>query len=150
MAREHSEISLLPPDVMWYYDLSDVLKASDDADETKNGSTYQKVKEITVPLGILRSRFRIKHDIRGESAVYPHCWSTIYKNGVAYGTEHYRPYHSFQTQTDELLFDPGDTIEVWIKGMYSGSDPHCKDFRIYGTPKNTEGKEISPDEPTWS
>ena len=55
-------------------------------------------------------------------------WGRIYKNGVAFGTEHSDGSGNYVTKTQDLTFATGDTIQLYIK-VQTPEDVFVKNFK---------------------
>ncbi|MNJ48267.1 hypothetical protein D3C77_434570 [compost metagenome] len=93
-----------------------------------SNSSYTKVSTITVgKSGTYRIRFSMRPFYGGAYAQ-----GRIYKNGVPYGV--LRTFSSdrqdgpYQEYTEDLAFNAGDTIELWIAGL----NINYKIPRVYG------------------
>jgi len=92
--------------------------------------TYTKSKSIllrlSVPSAVLRVSFRFNG---GGNATYMGR-ARIYKNGVAYGIEHFAV--AWESYEEDLDFADGDTIELWMFKNGSGGVVYCENFRVLG------------------
>lgn len=152
MPRDDSLISLLPRERQWYYDASDTVLYSDDAVvEETDPYTYTKFKEKTVPMGILTSMFRVKYKVQRSNCQYAH--ARVYKNGEAWGTEHTISFTGdYVDFEDDLAFNPGDKIQVYAdcEDVAGTQYVRVKDFEVCGSPKDIEGNDYDPKQPSWS
>lgn len=57
-------------------------------------------------------------------------YTKIYKNGVAYGPVHSTTSGSYVTASDDLVFNVGDTIEVWYNGSSIPTHMGIKDIKL--------------------
>lgn len=85
--------------------------------QSASNSSYAKVRTIVVgKSGTYRIRFSMRPFYSGSYGR-----ARIYKNGIAYGVE--RTFLSeqqdgpYQEYTEDLAFNAGDTIELWIAGL---------------------------------
>ena len=82
---------------------------------------WVKKKQFTIPHnGTYRVKFNMQ--IGGSSS---EAYGKVYKNGVAYGTQRFEGSAVATTYTEDLLFNAGDTCEIWVmetdssaNGMY--------------------------------
>mgnify|MGYP000856854040 CR=1 FL=1 len=113
------------------YTASDNLLASHDAEQTMRGTSYVKLKTITIPSG---GQFRIKFDLHSSDG-FTAC-ARIYRNGVAVGTERRTTSSSYVTQSEDISgFQAGDTVELWARMIGTSNwDVYVRNFRLYGTP----------------
>jgi hypothetical protein len=95
-----------------------------------NWGYYILLKSIAIPRGgVIRVSFTMKGDSVGHTY-----YGRIYKNGVAVGTERTTSGTSQSTFTEDLVFSPGDTIEVRGHTDVSGSSSvYVSNFRLYAT-----------------
>lgn len=104
---------LIDPD--WFYTIgSDASFHANDANQTTTSDTYNKQKEITLEATVpftytYRIFFHMATSQEGITA-----YGRIYKNGVAFGTEQSTSAAAGEDFTEDLEFDAGDTIELWI------------------------------------
>lgn len=103
----------------------DYVLSKSDTQASSSATSYTKVKEIKV-LGACT--LRIKFDFLG-----PQYSSTgyvrIYKNGVAYGTEHaYSNSQEWITYSEDLSFAADDLIQIYVKS--SGYNSTVMNFRL--------------------
>ena len=109
---------------------SDDLITSDDTEETTASAIYEKRKEFTV---YGTGTYRVKFDLRGYSSP-ENGYGRIYKNGVAYGTEQVVADENFVTKSEDLIFEYGDTVELWAHTVTMNAA--VKNYRLYGFPSN--------------
>lgn len=99
-----------------------------------NPSTYTKAKSIIVPRsGTYRvSRAVRAYDGRGT-------YQRVYKNGVAFSDETFYTNTSYQTFTNDLFFEMGDTVEYWgwAPSGGGGNSGYVKEFRLYALEPST-------------
>lgn len=77
--------------------------------------TYTKVKAVTVNTeGVYRIAFTIKTNSTARTA-----YGQIYKNGVPYGTERTTASTTGTTFTEDLYFDIGDEIQLYLKHSHA-------------------------------
>jgi len=113
----------------YYRITSDSYKASDAEIQTYS-TDYLKVKEFTLSTGFETQNLRIYFEMR---AVGAGAYGKIMKNGAGLGTERYTTSGEYQPYTEDLLFEPGDTIELWIKTDNASYPVRCQNFRILGS-----------------
>lgn len=110
---------------------SNNLKYSSDTERqnTTYDNQYHKQKEFKV---YKNGTYRVKFDAKSSSN-YTGTFVRIYKNGVAFGTERdLSSVQAYQTYSEDLVFSPLDTIELWSKSSSAGSvSAYVKNFRLY-------------------
>lgn len=106
--------------------VSNTLQQSADTIESTNAQTITKAKSIQVWIG---GTFRVKFDLASDGTFTNQ--AQIYKNGVAYGTLRSQSSATYATYSEDLWFNPADTIEVWYKCVTAGSNVYVKNFRLY-------------------
>jgi len=113
------------------YIISNDVLHSHDAVASSGSDTYTKVKTITIDtLNPSPLTLRVSFDIRAGSSGKS-VRGRIYKNGVAYGTEQSSSSSSWSTRTEDLSFEQGDTIELWIRRITTTC--YVQSFRVKGT-----------------
>ena len=91
--------------------------ASADTERTTGSSTYVKVKEIEiVDAGTVTVSFGLRTSNAAETTN-----GRVYKNGVAFGTEQSTASTTFVTKSENLVFAPGDLIQLYIKVLTAGT-----------------------------
>lgn len=114
------------PAKLYYWIAGDTLYNSNDTQVNTTSDTYVKVKETQVPRGgTYRVKFRMWRGSGGTA------YATIYKNGVAYGTERSTSAASpGVTFSEDLAFEPDDLIQIYFRrsATYTMS---LADFRLY-------------------
>lgn len=92
-------------------------------------STYVKIKEAVIARS---GTYRIKYEFACVYGSSTYAYTKIYKNDSAYGTEHSSNSAVFTAVSEDLSFSAGDTIAVYAKGLYGGSDGKCqvKNFQV--------------------
>lgn len=108
---------------------SDDLRVSDDAEKSTSSSSYVKMKEILIlRSGGWRTKFELKCGDEDNG------WATIYRNGVAVGTERLRSTAAWSSAFEEdLAFAVGDLCQLWGRKTL-GSTIQCRNFRLYAEP----------------
>lgn len=106
---------------------SDTLILSADTERTTTSTSYEKKKEIKV---VYNGTYRVKFDLKSSSAGH-NVYGRIYKNGSAVGIERIRDQITYQTFSEDIAFEAGDTIELWSKAT-SSYTAYVQNFRIYG------------------
>ena len=111
-----------------YLTLSTNLKASADAEQTGNGTSYTKVKEIEVYRGgTIRITFEGKYG--GGGSPYPE--AAIYLNGVL--VQEYTlgdtSYEEFVRST--LTVTAGSKVQLYAKSPNVGKPYFVQNFRLY-------------------
>jgi hypothetical protein len=110
---------------------SDVVLIASDSLVTTVSTSYVKLKEFAIQL---RGKYRCIFDycLSGITSTYA-IYARIYKNGVAYGTEKSENGGVWRTWQEDLIFESGDTCELWGKSS-TGADRVCnvRNFRLCG------------------
>lgn len=117
-----------------YYVLTDDLLHSHDAEVTNGGISPVLVKTITLT-GLYPTpvTLRILFDLKDSDGVYA-SYGQIYKNGSPVGTQRTRVASSYQTFTEDISFEEGDTLELYIWRIATGTHTaYAKNFRVSGT-----------------
>jgi len=81
---------------------------------TSNNTSYEKIKQATIRF---KGTYRCKFSLVSAGAAT--AYAMIYKNGVAFGMERSAAAGGANFSED-LAFDRGDTMEVWIKTSDAG------------------------------
>jgi hypothetical protein len=76
-----------------------------------NSGSYIKKRQIKVGI---KGTYRVVFSIRGQHGSVL-AYGRIYKNGVAYGTERSVTNSSNVSFSQDLAFEAGDTIEIWLR-----------------------------------
>lgn len=119
------------PGIGGIYEISNDLLHSHDVEGQTDSMGYVVVKTITLSsLFPDPSTLRIKFDIRTFTGT-GHSYGKIYKNGGPVGTERINTTTGFITYSEDLSFNDGDTLELWVKRLGTG-DVVYRNFRIYG------------------
>lgn len=107
---------------------SDNLRASDDSVEALT-VTPTKIKEFTVPDGVISGTLRIAFAMRETSTGTAN--GRIYRNGVAVGTSRSSTSSTYTTWSQDIDgWKKGDTVELW--GWWSSTGAgDVKEFRTY-------------------
>jgi hypothetical protein len=109
------------------------IRNSHDAEKEIILSSYTWAKTITLPNGLI-GQVRVLFDLKVEIiAANPTAYGKIYHNGVALGTEQSNATTSYVTKSEDIThnFNPGDTIELWLKYGGAGSGyAWCQNFRL--------------------
>lgn len=109
---------------------TDTLRDSANTDRTTDSDIYIKVKEIQFNdvSGTIRTKI-----ICQAAKADPDSYVRIYKNGVAYGTEHSFATSVQQTFSEDLAFVTGDLIQLYYK--QTSADPTAtltiQNFELY-------------------
>lgn len=129
------------------YLISDDVYKSDDAEESVGaaGGVFTKLKEFTLPSNFPTKTLRIYFELK-DSDNWTWARAKIYKNGDPFGTQKSNNSTTYSSSTEDLLFQPGDTIELWVKidTGAGGISATVRNFRILGTPVLTAQKYIIP------
>lgn len=112
---------------------SDVLKDSNDSEETFTVTSYTKQKDVgPVPKGLFNGTLRIKFALKrsGDAA---NIYGKIYRNGAAVGTERMNDTAAYVTYSEDIPgWNEDDTIELWCYRTTGGvATGYCKEFRVY-------------------
>lgn len=91
------------------------------------GGSYTLKKTIVV---FYPGTYRITFDIKTTGGSY---FGKIYKNGSAYGTERTGVQTTYQTFSEDLYFQPGDRIQLYIYEGTVGNTTYARNFTINGT-----------------
>ena len=132
------------------YVISDDLIYSYDAEVSQVNVIYVKKKEITIgTLYPTPSTLRIKFDLKYSA--YTAAYGRIYKNGGAIGTERSTSSDTYVTFSEDIEFEEGDTIQLYLKSGNVEGYSWSQNLRIYGKtqyltlvealPLTTAGKE---------
>ena len=117
------------------YDINPV-ETPDDSIYTNNNErsvtsidTYEKVATIRLntfsPIGSVRVSFNLK------SSFHPYyVYGKIYKNGLPVGTERKNKTIYYATYTENISFEYGDNIELYLKNPLSGQAVYNNVFEI--------------------
>lgn len=99
---------------------------------TDTGS-FVLMKTITInTLNRTPSTTRIKFDLY-RTGFFGEVKGRIYKNGAPFGTERATNSDSAITYSEDLSFEQGDTIELWLYGYGAGTPANNDEFYICGT-----------------
>ena len=101
-----------------------VIIGRHDVVATTLSETYVLMKMFTV---LQTGTFRTSFAIRGINAATT-AYGRIYKNGAAFGTERSKRDNTYQTFTEDLAFNVGDTCEMWLKNSNAGA--YVQSFRM--------------------
>jgi len=100
---------------------SDNVRNSNDAEKSLGAgiTTYTKMKEIQISEDL--AGVRIAYDMTvGQTGSAAYCYTRIYKNGVAIGTEHGKNDSNYTTYTEDFSnLVAGDLIQIYGKGWVS-------------------------------
>ena len=101
-----------------------VIIGRHDVVATTLSETYVLMKMFTV---LQTGTFRTSFAIRGINPATT-AYGRIYKNGAAFGTERSKRDNTYQTFTEDLAFNVGDTCEMWLKNSNDGA--YVQSFRM--------------------
>jgi hypothetical protein len=88
-------------------------------------TSYAKVKEIRIASG---GTITISFDLKSSFAgVVAH--GLIYKNGVAHGTDRTNDTTTYQTFSQDLIFNQDDLVQLYMKQDSTGS-AWCRNFKL--------------------
>jgi len=107
---------------------SDTLRDSADTERSKtDDASWTKVKEFEV---FADGEYRVVFDYKDVGA-NPSSYR-VYRNGVAYGTNVSTTNTSYQTDTEDLIFGGGDSVELWYNTIGVSTDTaYVRNFRLY-------------------
>lgn len=106
---------------------SDTLEESADTERLESNTSYTKYKDITVRLN---GTIRVKFDLKTTN-VATTAYGRVYKNGVAFGTEQTNATASYVTKSEDLTFEAGDLIQLYIKTNNGSFNGAARNFRLY-------------------
>ena len=117
------------------YILGDFLLYLDDTLYIDEEPTTSYVKQWEKTISTLspspttiRTSFAIRNQFSGKTTS-----ARIYKNGIAFGTARTSgDDQDFDTFEEDLIFEEGDTFEIWVKSSYATSDTELKNIKILG------------------
>ena len=112
------------------------------------GNSYDKVKEVTVPLGYKTGAvFRIKFKLRNSGSLRT-TYGKIYISGVNQDVteESHLGVELSNEYTHDVAADAGDTIELWVKRDGTGFIPYGSNFKICSTDTGEDYTWIFTDE----
>ncbi len=107
------------------------IRNSHDAEATHTGdSAYTLVKTITLSSGLVGAA-RFLFDLKTSNGLNT-ANGQIYRNGVALGTEQSDVTGGYVTKSEDITQDwnPGDTVELWVKIDDAGQMVSVQNFRI--------------------
>lgn len=123
------------PGILNKYAIGNNVIHSHDAEVYTSSVYCVKIKEITISSlyktpSTLRISFEMKRAGDGVGAAH----GQIYKNGSSFGTIQSNSFGSYATFTEDLSFEEGDTLELWI--WQTQTDPiqyaYARNLRIKG------------------
>ena len=109
---------------------SNNIKFSSDAEVYAGSSTYTLYKQIAINTF---GKVRISFDLcSGPEHTSPRTgYGRIYRNGSPYGTERATNSATYVTFTEDLLFGPGDVIELYVcRQGDSDTYARARNFRV--------------------
>lgn len=113
---------------------SNTLRASADTERSRGGTdlpinTPTKYKEISTEFGGI---IRVKFDGRGNGYTGQE-YAQVYKNGVPVGTLRDVSSSTYTTFSEDLLFEKGDLIQlyIWTTSSNPSYKSYGKNFRVY-------------------
>jgi len=104
---------------------TDVVVNKSDSEVEITSTTYAKAKEIYAPFSGYYTVYFEMHC----GANTPEVYGTVYRNGVAYGKEHSLSSTTYVGISEDLYFDAGDLVELYVKGDVGG-DVYVRNFRL--------------------
>jgi len=87
----------------------DAQEAGATSENYTYSESYVKKKEILIARS---GTWRITFHLKIESYTV---FGRIYKNGAAYGTERSTTYNTYQTFSEDLIFQAGDLVQLYVK-----------------------------------
>lgn len=109
------------------YPTDDLVHSNDIEITGITDDVYTKKKEIVCSVnGVIR----VKFDHKQSAGITT--FSRIYKNKVEFGTEQSTTSLTYVTETEDLLFAAGDTIELRMKRSTPSGAMAVQNFRLYG------------------
>jgi len=133
MVKDMPDYQLKVTEMKYNFKPSDVLRRSDDEEESTTATTYVELKMIEFdPEGTInKAKLRIKFDLK--RAVTGKAYAQIYRNGVAIGTERWTQSFDYVTYTEDIHgWSVGDEIQLWAKGAEAGgAEAWVRNFRVY-------------------
>jgi len=117
------------------YLLSDDVILSHDAgaSDINGDGTFIKKKTITLSMPLGADTIRVKYS--GWASSGDDGKGRIYKNGGALGTENTHTAGSegaAVVYSEDLVFDDGDTLELWLAGLHGYGTSYGKNLRVCG------------------
>ncbi len=104
---------------------SDIILASDDAQENTSSLSYVKLKEFTIGSKHTGVALNVTFILAGSGQPGSE-WGRIYKNDVAFGTER----TTAGTYTESITFSTGDKIQIYAKSSAVDHSAVISNFRI--------------------
>ena len=105
----------------------DTLIVSADTQRDHSGfGTWSKEKEILITK---KGTYRVKFELKGQND-QPDMKGRIYKNGASYGTERAPASTDWQLYSEDLSFDVGDLVQLYLYSVNSWAI-YCINFRLY-------------------
>lgn len=105
---------------------SNVWLSGSETERFESGTTYVKKKEITIAVkGVYRVTFQLKRGVDTTNA-----YARIYKNLVAYGTERITSSETYVTYTEDLSFEEGDEVQLYLRSSTEFASVYIFDFKI--------------------
>lgn len=109
-----------------------VITHNSAAEREAVGTSYQKVKEITVAFtGTLAVAFDLRRNPAGPGT--PLVYGRVYRNGGAVGTEQSTNSATYVNKSQDIAgWAFGDTCELWLRSTYSAGvhSVFAKNFRV--------------------
>jgi len=130
VAISTTEIKIMKEEYeVWQTTPSDILRQSADTERSECGTSYVKVKEITIRVsGIMRMKFDLKKNGIGTG------FGQIFKDGVAFGSEQSEAAGgAYVTKSQDLKVVTGELIQLFLKDSSAdgGSCTFAENFRLY-------------------
>lgn len=109
--------------------VSDVLRASDDSEESTSSETFELIKSITIPKNITSGTIRIKFDLKNVTGMGT-AHGRIYKNDEAVGTDRIVSNQAYETFSEDIADWLGEDI-IQIYAYQFTDQAKIQHFRIY-------------------
>ena len=99
---------------------------SADTERTNDTTSYTKIKEVTITRS---GTYTIawEHKIQTNPLI---CYTRVYKNGSAFGTEKTTSSASYWAVSDDLAFAVGDLCQLYIKTSSARVTAYAKNFKV--------------------
>jgi len=115
------------------------VRNSHDAEVYVLSTNYVKVKTITFVNGLV-GQARFLFDLRTEYGAGDTAYGVLTRNNTSstydpekkIGNEQTTTSSTYQTKSQDITqtFNPGDTVELWLKNIYQATTTYARNFRI--------------------
>jgi len=131
---------ITPSASIYVYSLtSDIIaELQNDSEKSTTSASYVMVKETKIsampPMVTVPHTVRVYFEMRTGSATYT-AYGTIYKNGVAIGTQRTNSTTSYVAYTEDIsnvAINLNDLLQVYGHGYASGYQCYIRNFRALG------------------